>query len=112
MRSWCIRWPWCRPDTPKMSSQKIAQHGNEWQVGCGHRISGGVAHKIAGSHPFQYRMMARLRHAVPAAAYIERHQKVKCVVGMRSKGEWRETGLLHGYAQLLRQFADERILGP
>src|SRR3954451_3745798 len=101
----CTRWRWrrdCRSSTP---GQEIAQHGNKRQVGRGHGI---VAH-VLGPDPFQGGVMARLRRAVPAAADIERHQKAKRGVSMRSKGEWRETGLLHRDAELLAQLADQRL---
>jgi hypothetical protein len=94
-----IRSPWRRRRRPQSASQEIAQHGHKRQVGRGHRPGLRVPYQIARPDPFEGRMRQRLRLAVPAAADIKRHQKVKPAIGMRSKGEWRETGFLHRNAE-------------
>src|SRR5215471_12953049 len=64
------------------------------------------------SDPGECLSFLRAHDALPAPAYIERHEKVKVGVSMASEREGRDARFRDGNSQLLFELADERLFGP
>src|ERR1700734_2104175 len=93
---------WVRPDSTSLpmtsrqamgflsgigaSLEEIAQQRDQRLVGRRHRVIG----KLLRPHPGKRLVLARLRHALPTAAQIQRHQQMDALVFVRRKGERRE----------------------
>ena len=71
-----------------------------------------VVAQFIGADPGQLLYLARDDIAFPAAADVERHQEMESLIGVARKGQRREARLGYGDADLLVQFADQRLLGP
>ena len=85
-------------------SKPVAQHSHQRPVRRRHRIP----RQLPNRRPFQCRVLARPRHALPLAAGKERHQQVEIGVGMAGETERREATRPGVDAQLLVEFADRQ----
>src|ERR1700688_4488367 len=81
---------------------------NQRNVSRRHRV---VA-QLVGADPGEVLALARDHLAVPATADVKRHQQMKRLVSMARKRQRREAGFLHGDADFLVQFADQRRFRP
>jgi hypothetical protein len=93
-----------RPGSP----QEIDQRRDQRRVGGGHRIGA----EILGKNPLQRLIFARHDKTFPAAADIERHEKVEVGISEARESERCEARFLDNYPELLMQFPDQGLFRP
>src|SRR5260370_30482552 len=80
------------------SHQQVDQMRDQGNVRCRHWILA----QLVGADPGKLLPLPRDHLAVPAPADVERHQKMKIMVGVAGKGERGEARLAHRDAAFLR----------
>src|SRR5690606_30820478 len=94
------------PRPARFGLEQITQGGDQRLVRRWH----GVVPQLLRPHPFEGRMLPRLRHALPFPAGVKWHQQVNIVVRVTGEGNRSQARRLGGNAQFFLQLADQRLL--